>query len=132
MRGTNDPLRREHKAPEGGRGGQTPSPGFLSLREAVAEDLKDLGGLDLSPDQIVIASGDDPSPPLRAGFRTSGSRVLALWRGINVFIMIIGLEADIGASPLGSSRRSNGAPIRGVSPQTLKILYISSHQEIFS
>ncbi|NAZ13667.1 MAG: aminotransferase class I/II-fold pyridoxal phosphate-dependent enzyme [Desulfurococcales archaeon] len=35
----------------------TPSPGFLSLREAVAEDLKDLGGLDLSPDQIVIASG---------------------------------------------------------------------------
>jgi len=22
---------------------------------------------------------DDPSPPLRAGFRTSGSRVLALW-----------------------------------------------------
>jgi len=57
----------------------TPSPGFLSLREAVAEDLKDLGGLDLSPDQIVIASGDDPSPPLRAGFRISGSRVLALW-----------------------------------------------------
>jgi len=45
----------------------------------------------------------DPSPPLRAGFRISGSRVLALWWGINI-PMIIGLETNIGASPLGSSR----------------------------
>jgi len=39
----------------------TPSPGFLSLREAVVEDLRDLGGFDVSVDQVVIVSGGQAS-----------------------------------------------------------------------
>jgi aspartate aminotransferase len=39
----------------------TPSPGFLNLREAVVEDLRELGGFDLSVDQVVIVSGGQAS-----------------------------------------------------------------------
>ncbi|MDM7275284.1 MAG: pyridoxal phosphate-dependent aminotransferase [Thermoprotei archaeon] len=35
----------------------TPSPGFLSLREAIVDDLKELGGVDVSVDQVVVATG---------------------------------------------------------------------------
>lgn len=35
----------------------TPSTGFRDLREAIAEDLMDLGGFEISPDQIVVTSG---------------------------------------------------------------------------
>lgn len=37
--------------------GYTPSQGIYELREAVSEDLKRLGGLDVSPDQITITAG---------------------------------------------------------------------------
>ncbi|MEL9991836.1 MAG: pyridoxal phosphate-dependent aminotransferase [Thermoproteus sp.] len=37
--------------------GYTPSQGIYELREAVSEDLKRLGGLDVPPDQIVITAG---------------------------------------------------------------------------
>jgi hypothetical protein len=50
-----------------------------------------------------------------------GSRVLALWWGINVFTsMIIGLGVRFGVSPLGTLGHSNGVPCRGINPQTLK------------
>lgn len=39
----------------------TPSPGFLSLREAIVEDLRDLGGLDLTVDQVVVVTGGQAS-----------------------------------------------------------------------
>lgn len=35
----------------------TPSPGFLDLREAIVDDLRDLGGIELSSDQVVVVSG---------------------------------------------------------------------------
>ncbi|MEM4798604.1 MAG: aminotransferase class I/II-fold pyridoxal phosphate-dependent enzyme [Sulfolobales archaeon] len=34
-----------------------PSAGFLDLREAIADDLRELGGLEIDSDQIVITSG---------------------------------------------------------------------------
>ncbi len=37
--------------------GYTPSQGIYELREAVSEDLKRLGGLDVPPDQITITAG---------------------------------------------------------------------------
>jgi hypothetical protein len=54
-----------------------------------------------------------------------GSRVLALWRGINGSTsMIIGLGVLFGISPLGTSGYTNRVPIRGINPQTIKALYI--------
>lgn len=35
----------------------TPSQGIVELREAVAQDLKNLGGIDVDPDNIVITTG---------------------------------------------------------------------------
>jgi hypothetical protein len=68
----------------------------------------------------------DPSPPLRGGVSMLGSRVLALWRGINGSTsMIIGLGVLFGISPLGTSGHANGVPIRGINPQTIKALYIN-------
>ncbi|ADN49616.1 pyridoxal phosphate-dependent aminotransferase [Vulcanisaeta distributa] len=37
--------------------GYTPSQGIIELREAVSEDLKRLGGIDVNPDNIVIITG---------------------------------------------------------------------------
>lgn len=37
--------------------GYTPSQGIIELREAVSEDLKRLGGIDVDPDNIVIITG---------------------------------------------------------------------------
>ncbi|MFP3236818.1 MAG: aminotransferase class I/II-fold pyridoxal phosphate-dependent enzyme, partial [Vulcanisaeta sp.] len=37
--------------------GYTPSQGIMELREAVSEDLRRLGGIDVSPDNIVITAG---------------------------------------------------------------------------
>ncbi|MFP3251132.1 MAG: pyridoxal phosphate-dependent aminotransferase [Thermoproteus sp.] len=37
--------------------GYTPSQGIYELREAISEDLKRLGGLDVPPDQITITAG---------------------------------------------------------------------------
>jgi len=37
--------------------GYTPSQGIKALREAISEDLRELGGLDVSPDQIVVVAG---------------------------------------------------------------------------
>ncbi|MFB6470022.1 MAG: pyridoxal phosphate-dependent aminotransferase [Vulcanisaeta sp. AZ3] len=37
--------------------GYTPSQGIIDLREAISEDLKRLGGIDVSPDDIVIVTG---------------------------------------------------------------------------
>jgi aspartate aminotransferase len=35
----------------------TPTPGFYEAREAVAEDLRDLGGPKVSPEQVVLTAG---------------------------------------------------------------------------
>ena len=52
-----------------------------------------------------------------------GSRVLALWWGINASIpKIIGLGVRFGVSPLGTSGHANGVPIQGTNPQTLKTI----------
>jgi hypothetical protein len=54
-----------------------------------------------------------------------GSRVLALWWGINASISkIIGLGVRFGVSPLGISGHANGVPSREINPQTIKALYI--------
>jgi len=54
-----------------------------------------------------------------------GSQVLAPWRGINASIpKIIALGVRFGVSPLGTSGHSDGVPIRGISPQTLKTIHI--------
>lgn len=37
--------------------GYTPSQGIYELREAISEDLRRLGGLDVSPDHIVVTAG---------------------------------------------------------------------------
>lgn len=37
--------------------GYTPSQGVQALREAISEDLKELGGIDVSPSQIVVVAG---------------------------------------------------------------------------
>ncbi|GAB6943425.1 pyridoxal phosphate-dependent aminotransferase [Vulcanisaeta sp. JCM 14467] len=37
--------------------GYTPSQGVLELREAISEDLKRLGGIDVNPDNIVVIAG---------------------------------------------------------------------------
>ncbi|GAB6947646.1 pyridoxal phosphate-dependent aminotransferase [Vulcanisaeta sp. JCM 16161] len=37
--------------------GYTPSQGIIELREAVSEDLRRLGGIDVNPDNIVIITG---------------------------------------------------------------------------
>lgn len=37
--------------------GYTPSQGIYELREAISEDLKRLGGLDVPPDQITVTAG---------------------------------------------------------------------------
>jgi len=63
------------------------------LKTASVYTLRLYRGYDRKIDEIfierlkkeVLHEIDDPSPPLRAGFRISGSRVLALWRGINGF-----------------------------------------------
>jgi aspartate aminotransferase len=39
----------------------TPSPGFLSLREAIVEDLRDIDGVDVSVDQVVVVTGGQAS-----------------------------------------------------------------------
>lgn len=35
----------------------TPSPGFLSLREAIVNDLRELDGVDVTVDQVVVVTG---------------------------------------------------------------------------
>ncbi|MCS7107415.1 MAG: aminotransferase class I/II-fold pyridoxal phosphate-dependent enzyme [Acidilobaceae archaeon] len=35
----------------------TPSPGFMDLREAIAMDMKELEGVEVSPDQILVVTG---------------------------------------------------------------------------
>ncbi len=37
--------------------GYTPSQGIIELREAVSEDLRRLGSIDVSPDNVVIIAG---------------------------------------------------------------------------
>jgi len=61
-----------------------------------------------------------------------GSRVLAPWRGINGSTsMIIGLGVLFGISPLGTSGHANGVPIRGINPQTLKIIHLITAIDIY-
>ena len=61
-----------------------------------------------------------------------GSRVLALWWGINGSIpKIIGLGVCFGVSPLGTSGHANGVPIRDINPQTLKEITSSRHRYLF-
>ena len=39
----------------------TPSPGFLSLREAIVGDVRDIDGVDLTVDQVVVVTGGQAS-----------------------------------------------------------------------
>jgi hypothetical protein len=45
--------------------------------------------------------------------------------------MIIGLGVLFGISPLGTSGHANGVPIRGINPQTLKIIHLITAIDIY-
>ena len=61
-----------------------------------------------------------------------GSRVLALWWGINGFIStIIGLGVRFGVSPLGTSGHANGVPSRGINPRTLKTIHLITAIDVY-
>jgi aspartate aminotransferase len=57
----------------------TPSRGYASLRELIALDLRDLGGPDVDPDQIVVtAGGQDAIYSTLAAIVPEGSEVVLL------------------------------------------------------
>jgi len=57
----------------------TPSPGRLSLREAIASDLEELGGFRLSPEQVVAtAGGQEAMFAVLSAVLGEGDRVVVL------------------------------------------------------